>query len=158
MISIASLLQPQNILLGIAATSKKRVFEQAAQSLANLSGVAKSVIFEALMQREKLGSTYLGHGIGLPHCRLEEIKTPTALFIRMNGYLDAAKGEEPIRSFLFVLAPADAAQDHLVILAQAAEMLGNEEELKKLRATTTAKAFSEVVQEWSEQHPPESYA
>ncbi|MCD8339516.1 MAG: PTS sugar transporter subunit IIA [Burkholderiales bacterium] len=158
MISIASLLQPQNVLLGIAATSKKRVFEQASQALASLCGLPKMEIFDGLMQREKLGSTYLGHGIAIPHCRLPKLKTPVALFVRMNGYLGVDKSKEEIRSFLFLLVPegtAEDAQNHLLILQQAALLFENEKELEKLRATTTAKDFSHTVQEWVDNPPPE---
>ena len=79
---LCSLLKPDNVLLGISPSSKKRIFEQASQTLSLLYGLDKKEIFDGLFARERLGSTYLDHGIALPHCRLPNIKEPCCLFVK----------------------------------------------------------------------------
>jgi len=86
---LCSLLKPDNVLLGISPSSKKRIFEQASQTLSLLYGLDKKEIFDGLFARERLGSTYLDHGIALPHCRLPNIKEPCCLFVKLHGELRA---------------------------------------------------------------------
>ena len=63
MSQINQLLPPENILLDLDASSKKRVFEQAGLLFENNQGIASSTVFDSLFAREKLGSTGLGRGI-----------------------------------------------------------------------------------------------
>ncbi len=157
MIPLSSLLQPDNVLIGITATSKKRIFEQAAQTLALLYELDKKLIFDALTQRERLGSTYFSNGIAFPHCRLPDLDSPKALLVRLNGTIEGNNEEEATRCFLFLLAPEDSANDHLIILAQAAALFGDEEQCNLLIEASTSEAFSELVVQWSEKNPPDSF-
>ena len=68
--ALCLLLKPENILLGISPSSKKRVFEQAAQALSLIYRLDRKEVFDALIAREKLGSTYLGYGISVTDCGL----------------------------------------------------------------------------------------
>ena len=102
---LCSLLKPDNVLLGISPSSKKRIFEQASQTLSLLYGLDKKEIFDGLFARERLGSTYLDHGIALPHCRLPNIKEPCCLFVKLHGELESDRPGEPSVSAFFFLIP-----------------------------------------------------
>src|SRR5690606_41846431 len=64
------ILPPENIVLDLAATSKKRAFEHAGLLFENHQGVARTSVFHSLLSRERLGSTALGHEVAIPHGRL----------------------------------------------------------------------------------------
>lgn len=147
--ALCLLLKPENILLGISPSSKKRVFEQAAQALSLIYRLDRKEVFDALIAREKLGSTYLGHGISLPHCRLPNLSQPCALFIRLHGQLDPARaGEEPTHSLFFLLAPEEACSEHLELLAGAAEIFSDESIRTKLSQANTSEKFCEALNKW----------
>ena len=80
---IAKLLPLQNIQIGLDASSKKRVFEQAGLLFENNQGVGRSTVFDSLFAREKLGSTGLGQGVAIPHGRIKGLKEAVGAFIRL---------------------------------------------------------------------------
>ena len=80
---IAKLLPPSNILLDLDVTSKKRMFEQAGLLFENNQGVARSLVFDSLFARERLGSTGLGQGVAIPHGRIKGLKEAVGAFVRL---------------------------------------------------------------------------
>jgi len=80
---IAKLLPPSNIVLDLDVTSKKRMFEQAGLLFENNQGVARSLVFDSLFARERLGSTGLGHGVAIPHGRIKGLKEAVGAFVRL---------------------------------------------------------------------------
>ena len=80
---IAKLLPLQNIQVGLDASSKKRVFEQAGLLFENNQGVGRSTVFDSLFAREKLGSTGLGQGVAIPHGRIKGLKEAVGAFMRL---------------------------------------------------------------------------
>ena len=84
MSQINQLLPPENILLDLDASSKKRVFEQAGLLFENNQGIASSTVFDSLFAREKLGSTGLGRGIAIPHGRIKGLKEACGAFLRLT--------------------------------------------------------------------------
>src|SRR5205823_5755863 len=77
---VAKLLPPSNILLDLDVTSKKRMFEQAGLLFENNQGVARSLVFDSLFARERLGSTGLGQGLAIPHGRIKGLKEAVGAF------------------------------------------------------------------------------
>ena len=75
---IAKLLPPSNVLPDLAASSKKRLFEQVGLLFENRHGVAKAVVYDSLFDRERLGSTGLGQGVAIPHGRIKGLKEALA--------------------------------------------------------------------------------
>lgn len=146
---LCSLIKPDNVLLGIAPSSKKRIFEQASQTLSLLYGVNKKEVFDALFARERLGSTYLDHGLALPHCRLASLEKPCCLFMRLHGGLDGARAGDPvITSLLFLLVPESATSEHLELLSEAAQLFSSDHTREELMNETTAEGFCLKLQEW----------
>ena len=124
---LAKTLKLNNVLLALPATSKKRVFEQAGLLFENNHGLESSAVYQALFERERLGSTGLGYGIALPHGRVKGLKEPIAAFLRIPQAIpfDAPDGQL-VNQFLILLVPETATQQHLDILAEIAERLSNE--------------------------------
>jgi PTS system nitrogen regulatory IIA component len=123
---IAKLLPPGNVVLDLAASSKKRAFEQAGLLFENHNGIARSKVFDSLFAREKLGSTGLGQQVAIPHGRIKGLKAPVAAFMRLTEPIpfDAPDGR-PVSLLVFLLVPEHATQAHLDILSELAQMLSD---------------------------------
>lgn len=119
---IANLLPIDNILLDLDASSKKRVFEQAGLLFENNAGLARSVVFDSLFAREKLGSTGLGQGIAIPHGRIKGLKEAQGAFLRLASPVpfDSPDGK-PVSLLFVLLVPEQANEQHLQILSELAQ-------------------------------------
>ena len=124
---LSRILPAENIVLELAVTSKKRAFEQAGLLFENQHGLERAAVFESLFARERLGSTGLGAGIAVPHGRVKGLKHSVAAFFRLAKPIafEAPDGV-PVKQLLFLLAPEDAAQQHLDILAEVAQLFSDE--------------------------------
>lgn len=124
---LTQILTPENTLLDVNATSKKRAFEQAALLFENNQGIARSVVFDSLFSRERLGSTALGHGVAVPHGRISKLKQATAAFMRLATPIpfDSPDGQN-VQLLIILLVPESATQQHLEILAEVARILSND--------------------------------
>jgi nitrogen PTS system EIIA component len=120
---IAQLLPETNILLDLEATSKKRLFEQVGQLFEDQAQIARTVVFESLFAREKLGSTGLGQGIAIPHGRIRGLTHPLGAFVRPRQPIpfDAPDGK-PVGQIFVLLVPEHANEEHLQLLSELAEM------------------------------------
>lgn len=134
MTDLASLLTPERILLGVRATSKRQVLQSLAQAAARVTGVDTSVILDALVQRERLGTTGLGGGIAIPHARIADLAAPTAFFARLAKPVDfEAIDDQPVDLVFLLLVPEGAGADHLKVLARIARLLRDPDLLAELR-------------------------
>ncbi|MBI1892426.1 MAG: PTS sugar transporter subunit IIA [Burkholderiales bacterium] len=127
MTNLAKILSPQNIVLGLEVSSKKRAFEQAGLIFENNCGIARSVVSENLFARERLGSTGLGHGVAVPHGRIKELKAPMAAFVRLAEPIPFESPDgQPVSLLVFLLIPANVTQQHLETLSEIAEMFSDD--------------------------------
>jgi len=125
---VAKLLPPSNILLDVDVTSKKRMFEQAGLLFENNQGVARSLVFDSLFARERLGSTGLGQGLAIPHGRIKGLKEAVGAFVRLAQPVpfDAPDGK-PVSLVFLLLVPEQATEQHLRVLSELAQMLSDRE-------------------------------
>ncbi|CAN5249076.1 PTS IIA-like nitrogen regulatory protein PtsN [soil metagenome] len=123
---LSRLLPPANVLVDLEATSKKRVFEQAALLFENNHGIERGKVFDSLFARERLGSTGLGQGVAVPHGRIKGMREAVGAFIRVADPIpfDAPDGK-PVSILIFLLVPEQATQQHLEILSELAQMLSD---------------------------------
>jgi len=137
---ISDLLSPERIRCDVHSSSKKRLLEIISEELARDSeSLDEREIFESLCARERLGSTGLGGGVAIPHGRIKGSDVVHASFLRLKKPIpfDAIDGK-PV-DLLFALAvPENCSEDHLKLLAQVAELFGNQELLKQLRETESS--------------------
>ncbi len=143
---IASILPRANVVAEFNATSKKRVFEEAALLFEAQLGLAKDSVFEKLFARERLGSTGLGDGVAIPHCRVEGLNEVTGAFIRLAAPIPFdAFDDEPVRIVFVLLVPCDANDAHLNILAELAQMFSSPAFRERLLAATDADALHALL-------------
>jgi nitrogen PTS system EIIA component len=146
---IAKLLPPSNILLDLDVTSKKRMFEQAGLLFENNQGVARSLVFDSLFARERLGSTGLGQGVAIPHGRIKGLKEAVAAFVRLAQPVpfDAPDGK-PVNLVFLLLVPEQATEQHLSILSELAQMLGDRELREQLATDADAGTLHQHITAW----------
>lgn len=146
---IAKLLPPENVLVGLDASSKKRVFEQAGILFENRHGIARSQVYDALFAREKLGSTGLGQGIAIPHGRIKGLKEARGAFLRLAApvQFDAPDGK-PVGSIFVLLVPEAATEHHLQLLSELAQMFSDKAFRERLAAAPDAAATHKLFADW----------
>jgi PTS system nitrogen regulatory IIA component len=146
---IAKLLPPSNILLDLDVTSKKRMFEQAGLLFENNQGVARSLVFDSLFARERLGSTGLGQGVAIPHGRIKGLKEAVGAFVRLAQPVpfDAPDGK-PVSLVFLLLVPEQATEQHLRVLSELAQMLSDRELREKLSTGTDAGTLHQHITAW----------
>lgn len=146
---IAKLLPPENVVVGLEASSKKRVFEQAGILFENQHGIARSTVYDALLAREKLGSTGLGQGIAIPHGRIKGLKEARGAFLRLATPVsfDAPDGK-PVSQVFVLLVPEAATEHHLQLLSELAQMFSDKSFRERLAAAPDAAATHALFTTW----------
>lgn len=156
---IAKLLPAANILPDADLTSKKRVFEQAGLLFENNQQISRSLVFDSLFAREKLGSTGLGQGVAIPHGRIKNLKNATGALIRVRNAVpfDAPDGQN-VKLVFVLLVPERATDEHLQILSELAQMFSDRNFREKLIVAATADELQQLITDWEPnaagQHSP----
>ena len=147
MIRLETILTPGRAQVNAPGGSKKKALEQIANLIhREVPDMAMQDVFEALVAREKLGSTGFGNGIAIPHCRLKGCTSPISALMHLDAPIDFDAIDGAPVDLLFVLLVPQAATDaHLELLRQIASMLDREEVRKKLRSASTNEALYQVV-------------
>jgi PTS system nitrogen regulatory IIA component len=146
---IAKLLPPSNILLDLDITSKKRLFEQAGLLFENNQGIARSVVFDSLFARERLGSTGLGQGVAIPHGRIKGLREAIGAFVRLSHPVpfDAPDGK-PVGLVFVLLVPEHATEQHLQILSELAQMFSDRDLRELLKSDPDAGDLHRHITGW----------
>ena len=136
---ISVLLQPEAVISGLKASSKKQVLQELARHAAQITGVNDRRIFETLLERERLGTTGVGNGIAIPHGKLADFTRMYGVFARLDKPVDFdAIDEQPVDLIFLLLAPEGAGADHLKALARVSRLLRDASVCEKLRGTDSA--------------------
>lgn len=143
---INQLLSPENIVLDLDASSKKRVFEHAGLLFENNQGIASRTVFDSLFAREKLGSTGLGRGIAIPHGRIKGLKQASGAFIRLTSPVpfDSPDGQ-PVSLLFVLLVPEQATEQHLQILSELAERFSDRSCREALQHAENPEAIRNIL-------------
>ncbi len=144
--SIAEMIQPSAIVANLRVSSKKQALRELSKRAAELTGLSERKIFEVLIQRERLGTTGVGHGIGIPHGKLSELDRLYGLFARLEHPIDFdAIDEQPVDLICVLLAPETAGADHLKALARVSRLLRDQSVCEKIRGSDKAEAIHALL-------------
>ena len=145
---ISDFIAPDSVVPLLKVKTKKQLLQELSARAADLTGLPERDIFEVLLQRERLGSTGLGHGIATPHAKLQGLKHIVGVFARLAEPIDfdAVDGQKVDIVFL-LLAPEGAGADHLTALARISRLLREGTAVEKLRASKDAAALYAVLTE-----------
>ncbi|MEO7760499.1 MAG: PTS IIA-like nitrogen regulatory protein PtsN [Casimicrobiaceae bacterium] len=147
---IAGLLPLKNILLDLDVANKKRVFEQVGLLFENNHGIGRTVVYDSLFAREKLGSTGLGQGIAIPHGRIKGIPEAIGAFVRTQTPIpfDSPDGRN-VSTIFVLLVPEQATDRHLQILSELAQMFSDKTQRERLATAADPASLHRVFENWS---------
>lgn len=133
-VSILPLLSPDRTRARVSVTSRKRALEHACEILAGCNDLNARSVLDALLARERLGSTALGEGVAIPHCRLHDCQAPVGVLLTLESPIDYDAPDDTHVDLLFALVVPESANDaHLQILSQLAGILVEKDNRDALR-------------------------
>lgn len=110
------LLKPQAVKVVAAASSKKRLMHDIAELAGSAYGLSAPAAVEALMERESLGPTGVGHGVALPHARVSGIDEVRGVFILLEKPVEfESVDRQPVDVILALFAPEEAGDRKSVV-------------------------------------------
>ena len=139
---IGELLVQDGVVLRSGASSKRQALHGVASAAAQAIGLEESRVFDALMERETLGSTGLGSGVAVPHARLEGLDRVKAVFVRLDTPVAYdAVDDRPVDLMFALFAPPRDGAEHLRALAAVSRALRSPELREQLRQARTVDAI-----------------
>ncbi|MBK1647525.1 PTS sugar transporter subunit IIA [Rhabdochromatium marinum] len=144
------------VLGGASIRSKKRLLETLAELLVGeLPALSRESVFDRLLERERLGSTGLGHGVALPHARMAEVTDPIGAFIQIREPVAFdAIDDQPVDLAFALLVPEAADETHLQLLSGLATLFDQDSLRQQLRGTEGSQALVDVLLEAAQRSQP----
>lgn len=134
--NLSDLLNGGPVLPGLTCSSAKQVFARLSDALSKVTGVSDRDILQAILEREQLGSTAVGHGVVLPHARLPGLTQAVGGFASLVRPIDFdSVDEQPCDLVFMLLAPDGAGAEHLRALAKIARVMRQPDLRNALRST-----------------------
>ena len=144
-LGLDDILDPARVAVDVSATSKKRTLETVADLLSGDS-LSRDAVFDALLGRERLGSTGLGQGVALPHGRVPGNDRTLGAFIRLDGGVDFdAQDQQPVDLVFGLVVPEASTDTHLQTLAAIARLFSDETVCQQLRQAESAAAAHRLL-------------
>jgi nitrogen PTS system EIIA component len=152
---LADVLDTDRIAVDLSVSSKKSLLEKASELLASApDGADAREIFESLCQRERLGSTGLGHGVAIPHGRVGGQSGVAAALIRLKSPIDFdAPDQEKVDLFFALSVPNQCSDVYLRLLADIAECMGDAARRKRMRQSERPEDLLRIFTEESSFSP-----
>jgi PTS system nitrogen regulatory IIA component len=134
------------VIVNLRAGNKRQALRELARKAATLTGHEEDAIFEVLSERERLGTTGIGHGIAIPHGKLPGLDRVYGVFAKLERPIDFdAIDDQPVDLIFLLLAPADCGADHLKALAKVSRMLRDRMLCEKVRGSTSCDAIYAIM-------------
>jgi len=157
---ISEFFLPESVIAQKKISSKKRALEQLSELLVSASPALTQIeVFESLIDRERLGSTGLGHGAAIPHGRLKAVEEPVCAFLQLQEGVDFdAVDNQPVDLICALLVPEESTSEHLELLSMLAEIFGDEAFCKQLRAADSDEVLYQLLMQWQSSFSPDQQA
>ena len=136
---LADYIKPENVILNLDVSSKTQALQVMSASASELATIPADAILEALLKRERLGSTGVGQGVALPHTHIAGIGRPIAMVARLKQPIDFESIDgRPVDIVFLLLTPNEAPKPHLNVLACFSRRLRSPGVLDHMRAAQDA--------------------
>ena len=143
---LSEILKPSAVKVAGKATSKKRLFQDLGEVAVASFGLNHDDVVDALLERESLGPTGVGHGVALPHARISGLDRVVGAFLRLEKPLDFdAADRQPVDLIFALFAPLDAGVEHLKALALVSRTMRDASLCAKLRANADPAALHAIL-------------
>jgi mannitol/fructose-specific phosphotransferase system IIA component (Ntr-type) len=146
-VKIQQLITPDQVHLDLVANDLVQALEAVAERVAPGIGLRPSSVVHELLEREKLGSTSVGDGFAIPHCKISDLRDVVVFLARFAAPVEfSGADEEAVRFFFVVLSPPDQPATHLQVLSQIARVLKRSELRSELLSAPTAQDVVDLVE------------
>ncbi|MEM6627298.1 MAG: PTS IIA-like nitrogen regulatory protein PtsN [Pseudomonadota bacterium] len=146
MSNLSGLLLADAVLPKAQGGSRKNLISELSGALAKATGLDQRAVFDAVLERERLGSTGVGEGVAIPHARVEGVSKPVGGFARLETPIEFdAIDDRPCDLVFMLLAPISAGADHLRALAKVSRVLRQEDVRKALRDAHSVEAVLAIL-------------
>ena len=143
---IDNFIDQDSILLNLKVSCKRQTLMELSKRMAENRDLSEREIFDVLLEREKLGSTGIGHGIAIPHGKLKGLDRICGCFVRLSKPIDFESiDEKPVDLIFLLLAPEDSGVQHLKALALMSRIMGNKNFCNKLRSSESAESIFSLL-------------
>ncbi len=144
--TISALLSPDRIFIDADISSKKRLLEFIANTVATQFHLCQPKIYNNLLDRERLGSTGLGQGFAIPHARLVDLDTTIACFIRLDQAVKfEAPDNQPVDLVFAIIIPEKATDEHLKILSSLAKIFSQNGICDAIRKASSGEEVARII-------------
>lgn len=144
----SKLLKPEAVKVLTSASSKKRLMQDIGDLVHSAYALDPAIVVEALLARESLGPTGVGHGVALPHARLDGLDEVVGAFVLLDKPIDfSSVDRQPVDVAFALFAPQDAGVEHLKALALVSRTLRNTSICNKLRANPDPSTLYAILTE-----------
>lgn len=143
---ISNLINMESIFPKLKATSKKQILQELGNIANKMVGKKPYEVANILMERERLGSTGVGHGVAIPHGRFPDLKNICGIFAKLEKPVNYdAIDDQPVDLIFLLLVPEEAGADHLKALAKVSRILRDQSLCEKLRGTDSGDAIFAIL-------------
>lgn len=146
MVPFNDIVSPEALDTGLTVNGKKQLFQKIATLAANAYGLEADVVGDALMEREKLGSTGFGGGVAIPHAKIPGLDRMCGLVVLLNPAVGfEAVDDAPVDVVFALLSPVDSGAEHLKTLARVSRYLRDESQVARLRGAKSSAALHALL-------------
>lgn len=144
-------LKPEHVILDCRMTNTEDVLREMVRHLKTRDVISdEELIFNKLMEREKLGTTSIGHNSAVPHAKLKNLAAPViAVGVSKAGFRYHETDKQPVHFIILILSPSQSSVIHLQILAAAASLVKKSGRLiKKIAAAETPRELIDLIEKY----------
>ena len=144
---ILDFIDPKKIITALKATDKKGVLEELTLPVADITQIEHKELVRVLIEREHLGSTGIGNGIGIPHGKLKNLQSLIlGVGISRKGVNFDAMDKKPTHIFFLLLTPDNSTDLHLKLLARISKILKEESFKDKILVSSDKEEVIRLIQ------------
>ena len=148
---ITDFLSRETIVPALASRDKNAALEEMADYLGATHHLDKSKVLKVLLERERISTTAIGEGVAIPHGKLNGVERVVGVFARSPDGIDFASLDgAPTHLFFVLVAPENAAADHLKALARISRLLKDEAFRRRLMAGQSSQELYTIILEEDE--------
>lgn len=146
MVHFNDIVAPEALATALTVNGKKQLFQKIAHLAESAYGLNPDHVAEALMEREKLGSTGFGGGIAIPHAKLATLGKMCAVVVLLDPPMAFdAVDDAPVDIVFALLSPVDSGAEHLKTLARVSRYLRDEGQVARLRGAKSEAALHALL-------------
>ena len=151
---LIDVLMKEHIMPALKSRQKRELLDEMSTEIASrVVGLNREKLLEVLLEREKLGSTGIGHGVAIPHSKLEGIDGIIVAFGRSKKGVDfQSMDNRPVHLFFMIIAPVNSTAMHLKVLASISRLLRDKDFRKRLIKASTQDEIFNIISEEDKKH------